>query len=125
MRNTLYGFGSKVFANKHPAGILKTSGVSKATSHNPPLVLSFTKNLFFLEKTRPFWPLFMYFPHRIKSLLPPKIQIKQPLTPPIKHQKKPSIGERNATAMPVPTKNLDEDHKNTETRKNHDPIYQR
>ena len=99
-----------VVANKQPTGILKIIGVKKATSQSPPFNLSFTRNLLFLEKTRLFLPFLTYFFQKSKSLLPPKIQTKQPLTPPITHQKIPSRGDKKAKAMPVPTENLEEDH---------------
>jgi hypothetical protein len=45
--------------------------------------------------------------------------------PPIMHQNIPSKGERNAKAIPVPTKNLDEDHKKMEIRRSQDDMHQR
>lgn len=95
---------------KHPTGMLNIPGVKSAINHNPPLFFNFTKNLFLLENT--FARLFAltFLNHRDFNPCPKKTQTTTPTTPPIMVVIAPSNGLSVARAIPLPTKNLLDDH---------------
>ena len=99
-----------VMETKHPTGILNIPGVNNAINHKPPLFFTLTKNLFLFENT----PTLLLFPsfrdHIDFKACPKNTQITTPATPPIMVVIAPSTGLNVANAMPLPTKNLVDDH---------------
>jgi len=95
---------------KHPTGILNIPGVNSATNHSPPLFFNFTKYLFLLENTFTGFFAPITFNHRDFNPCPKNTQTTTPATPPIIVVIAPSSGLSVASAIPLPTKNLVDDH---------------